>query len=112
MNATTSPAREFVSEEIQPVASSFDVGGMSRAEPGLPARFTWREEEWAVVDVLERWKESGVCKTHFQDIYLRKHWFRVRAHNGHDLRTMTIYFDRQARRGISAKKRWWLYSIA
>lgn len=108
---TIKPAEQLISEAIHPAPGTFDVGGMSRGEPGMPAKFTWREDEWTVVNVLERWKESDLCKTHFQNIYLRKHWFRVRAHNGHDLRTMTIYFDRQPRRGMNPKRRWWLYSI-
>ena len=52
---------EFVSERIVPVAGTFDAAPMTRGEPGLPGRFVWREQEYAVAEVLEAWKETGPC---------------------------------------------------
>ena len=99
---------EFVSELIMPVGGSFDVGGMARGEPSLPGRFMWRDKEYAVTEVLEKWKESGPCKSGSSEMYLRKHWFRILTEDGLE---MTIYFERQPRAKRENKKRWWLYSI-
>ncbi len=99
---------EFISEGIRPVAGTSDVGGMARGEPGFPKRFIWRGKEYALDKVLETWKESGPCRTHGQEKYLRKHWFRIRTADGLE---MKIYFDRQARNKSQSKKRWWLFSL-
>ena len=56
-------AEEFISEPIEPVEGTFDTAGMTRGEPGLPGRFIWRDKEYTVAEVLEKWKESGPCKT-------------------------------------------------
>ena len=101
-------SEEFVSEPIMPVAGTFDTTGMTRGEPGVPGRFVWREKEYAVLDVLETWKESGPCRSGGSEKYLRKHWFKVRTDNGLE---MTMYFERQARTKRQSKKRWWLYTI-
>ena len=101
-------SEEFVSEPIMPVEGTFDATGMTRGEPGLPSRFVWREQEYEVAEVLERWKESGPCKSGSPEMYLRKHWFKIRADDGLE---MTIYFERQARTKRQSKKRWWLYTI-
>ncbi len=101
-------SEEFVSEPIMPVTGTFDTTGMTRGEPGVPGRFVWREKEYAVLDVLEAWKESGPCRSGGPERYLRKHWFKVRTDNGLE---MTMYFERQARTKRQSKKRWWLYTI-
>jgi hypothetical protein len=48
MNTGRDQHEEFVSEAIVPVAGTFDAGAMSRGEPGLPARFTWRDKIYTV----------------------------------------------------------------
>ena len=101
-------SEEFVSEPIMPVAGTCDATGMTRGEPGLPNRFVWRDQEYEVAEVLERWKESGPCKSGSPEMYLRKHWFKIRTDD--DLE-MTIYFERQARTKRQSKKRWWLYTV-
>ncbi len=101
-------SEEFVSEPIMPVAGTFDAAGMTRGEPGLPSRFVWREQEYAVADVLEAWKESGPCRSGGGEMYLRKHWFKIRTDDGLE---MTVYFERQPRTKRQSKKRWWLYTI-
>ena len=102
-------SEEFVSEAIVPVEGTFDATGMTRGEPGLPSRFVWREQEYAVADVLEVWKETGPCKSGGGEQYLRKHWFRIRTGEGLE---MTIYFERQARTKRQGKQRWWLYTVS
>ena len=100
---------EFISEEIVPVAGTSDPAAMAMGAPGLPDRFTWRDTEYAVAEVLKAWKESGPDKGHTAEIYLRKHWFEIRTTDG---AIMTIYFERQARSKRQTKKRWWLYSVS
>ena len=99
---------KFVSESIEPVAGTFDTAGMARGEPGLPTRFTWRDKEFEVAEVLEKWQELGPCKSGSSEMYLRKHWFKVRCTEGSE---MTIYFERQSRLKPRNKSRWWLYTI-
>ncbi len=98
---------EFVSEEITPAPKTADARAMAAGEPGLPRRFTWRDREFTVADVLEKWKDTGRCKSGADESYVRKHWFRIRTTTGEE---MTIYFDRQPR---SRKRtaRWWLYAV-
>jgi hypothetical protein len=99
----------FVSEAIVPVDASFDTGGMAQGEPGLPQRFRWRKNEYAVAEVLERWKEHGDCRHGSGERYVRKHGYRVRTTNG---TAMNLYFQRSAGRGkLPAKSRWWIHSI-
>ncbi len=101
-------SEEFVSESIMPVAGAFDAAPMTRGEPGLPARFVWREQEYTVADVVEAWKESGPCRSGGSEMYLRKHWFKIRTDKGLE---MTVYFERQPRTKRQSKKRWWLYTV-
>lgn len=98
----------FVSEPIQPAAGTFDAAGMTRGEPGLPKQFTWRDQQYTVAEVLEAWKEDGPCRSGSPEMYLRKHWYRIRTIEGPE---MTIYFERQARSKQQSKKRWWLYTV-
>lgn len=107
-SAARDSAGEFVCERIAPVPGTMDVAGMLRGEPGLPARFVWREREYAVAGVLEKWKETGPCRNGSGERYLRKHWFRIRTTTGEE---MTIYFDRQPRSRREAKARWWLHAV-
>ncbi len=67
-----------------------------------------RDKEYAVAEVLEKWKESGPCKSGSSEMYLRKHWFKIMTEDGSE---MTIYFERQPRAKRENKKRWWLYTI-
>lgn len=96
----------FISEPLTPEAS-FDPLAMSRGEPGLPAKFRWRERELAVAEVLETWRDYGDCKHGSGERYLRKHCFRLRTTDGLVLR---IYFQRTFGKA-RASARWWLQSI-
>lgn len=71
-------ADRLISEAITPARGSFDAAAMARGEPGLPARFTWRQTEYAVADLLETWKSSE-REGGSGEAYLRRHWFKVRA---------------------------------
>ena len=98
---------EFISEPIRPVAGTFDTAGMTKGEPGLPERFVWRDTEYAVAEVLEAWKETGPCRSGGTEMYLRKHWYKIRTEND---QIMTLYFERQVRSKSRNKARWWLYT--
>lgn len=99
---------EFVSEEISPVAGSFDVTRMAAGEAGLPDRFVWREEEHEITELLETWKQLSDRFNPGEDRYLRRHWFHIRTRDGLE---MKLYFERQGRPGARKKGRWWLYTI-
>lgn len=103
---TAAAEEEFISEPITPAAGTADIASMGRGEPGLPERFMWREVEYRVTGVLRTWKssarEGGVGR-----LYLRRHWYEIINHNGEK---MTLYCERQARRGTSPRARWYLYS--
>lgn len=98
---------ELVSQQIKPVGGTADPRAMASGLPGLPERFIWRGEEIVVAEVLETWMETGPAREGGTARYLRKHWFRIKAASGAE---MKVYFERQPRRGSPAKARWWLYS--
>jgi len=100
---------QFISEPIKPAVGTMDMQGMARGEPGLPAKFIWRDEEYTVAEVLEKWKETGKCKSGSDEQYVRKHWFRIRTTDGQE---MKIYFERQPRSKGQQKLRWRLYTLS
>lgn len=101
--------QSFVSDQITPVAGTFDTRGMARGEPGFPRRFIWRNEEYIVGIILDKWKELTPCKSGSKEKYVRKHWFKIKTTNGY---TMEIYFERKAKIRSKWKSRWWLYSVS
>jgi hypothetical protein len=105
---TLPPNEEFVSEAMVPVAGTASTAGMARGEPGLPARFTWRGTQYRVVQVIQTWKTSGPCRYGADEIYLRRHWYKVLT-DPHAV--MTLYFERQTVHPGRPKARWWIYSI-
>lgn len=99
----------FIGEPITPKPGVFDTSAMATGAPGLPAEFTWRKKEYAVAEVLDTWKSTGPCASGGSEVYVRKHWFRIRTAT-HEV--MTIYFNRQPPRGRGkSKNRWTLYTV-
>lgn len=98
---------QFISEPITPDKETLNTAHMARGQPGLPQRFTWRDTQYTVAQLLDSWKESGKC-THGNEMYLRKHWYEIRTVSGE---VMKIYFERKARSSKQAKQRWWLYTM-
>lgn len=96
---------QFVSEAIVPSAGTSDASAMARGEPGLPREFTWRGTRYVVAELLATWKSSTAERG---EMYLRRHWFRVRTTSGEK---MTLYCERQAKNAKRPKARWWLYTI-
>ena len=72
-------AERFISEPIVPTPGTFDVRAMTRGEPGLPARFTWRGDEYEVADVLTVWTTS-TPEGGSGEVYLRRHWWEIQNH--------------------------------
>jgi len=103
---SSSPQDEFISEPITPAPGTGDVRAMARGEPGLPARFTWREREYTIVNVLEAWKSSS-REGGTGELYLRRHFYTVETDTGE---RMTLYCERQARNPRKPKARWYLYT--
>lgn len=102
-------SERLISEAITPFKDSFDLSDTPVGEPPLPRHFTWRGDEYMVAHILERHRELGRDATHgSKEMYLRKHWFRVRTTSGH---VMKIYFERHAKSRAQRKTRWWLYTI-
>jgi len=100
---------KLISERIDPVADTFDTENTPVGEPPFPARFIWRKKEYAVDQILRKWKETGADRSHGSgEKYLRKHWFHIRTTSGKE---MKIYFERQARSKTQRKTRWWLYTL-
>ena len=98
---------EFVGEKIQPVRTTTSTRHMAAGEPGLPRRFVWRGREYAVRRILEKWKTTGPCRSGSDEMYVRKHWFRILTDDGTE---MKLYFERQPRSGRERAARWWLYT--
>jgi hypothetical protein len=101
-------SEQFISEPVRPVAGGCDTARMARGEPGLPREFEWRGRRYAVASVLAQWKESAPCRNGGRERYYRKHWWRIAATTGEQ---MKLYFERQARSGGKPKARWWLYAV-
>ena len=99
---------EFVSEEMKPVKATADTASMARGEPGLPARFVWRDREYRVAGVIETWKTSGPCKSGAKEIYLRRHWYKILTDPP---MIMSVYCERQPKLPKRPKARWWIYTV-
>lgn len=99
----------FVSEPLEVVGETRDLRDMAGGLPGLPVRFRWRGGVYAVVDREATWKASSPEGGRpGNEMYLRRHYYRLRMGDGSH---WTVYFERQARRGASPKRRWYLYTV-
>lgn len=99
----------FISEPIIPGPETMDAGGMACGGPGFPRQFRWRNQDYALAQILRSWHETGPCRHGSGEQYVRKHWFHIRTTSGEE---MKIYFERQPRSKHDAKKRWWLHTIS
>jgi hypothetical protein len=107
MPAKETVGERFIGDPIRPVPGTGDAAMMARGLPGLPRKFTWRGQGVEVAEVIGTRRTLGSCRHGSGEKYVRRHWFMIRTTNG---ATMTLYCDRQARRGQSAKARWWLFT--
>lgn len=107
--SAVNPDTEFVSEPVTLDFAAADTSAMARGLAGLPPGFTWRDQHFQIVEVLEDWKRSDVEGGRpGGERYYHRHYYRIRVDTH---QTMTLYFVRRPKVGESAKKRWWLYSI-
>ena len=110
MSEESGSRESFVGEPVTPKPGTFDTAMMATGIPGLPHQFTWRGTEYAVVAVMKTWKTLGPCTSGADEMYVRRHWYKVKTTTGE---VMTLYCDRQPPRGRSRTKgRWVLYSSA
>lgn len=99
----------FIGEPITPKLGTFDTSIMATGAPGVPHEFTWRGTEYKIAAIVETWKAVGPCSSGGNEMYVRRHYYRVKMTTGE---TMTLYCDRHAPRGKSKTKgRWVLYSV-
>lgn len=98
---------EFISEPIVPVAETFNTARMSLGEPGLPEEFIWHDKTYTVKKVLNTWRKTSPCTHGSGEMYVRRHYYKVLTGSGEK---MTLYFDRQPRKGEAKGPRWWLLS--
>ena len=94
--------KRFIGEPIQP---EFDEHPRLLKKPGGPVRFRWREETFAVVEILAEWHEYSrhgraalnMSPAHAQAAWERgsrgvgKDFFTLRTDGG---RVFTLYYDR------------------
>ncbi len=95
-------------EPLKPVAGTGDAIGMSHGEPGLPRLFTWRGRRYEALGSIEKWKTTGPCRNRSDEIYLRRHWYRILTRPA---AIMTVYCDRQPKDRKHAKARWWVFTV-
>jgi hypothetical protein len=99
----------FISEPITPKPGTFDTAIMATGAPGVPHQFTWRKKDYTLAEIIETWKTVGPCTSGSDEMYVRRHYYRIRTTTGE---TMTLYCDRQPPRGRSrTKNRWVLYTM-
>ncbi len=96
--------REFISEEISPIGTSFDASALARGEPGLPGVFLWRGKEYRVKTLVEAKKTLRNCRNSSDEKYINKHYSVFETETGE---VMTVYRKRSG----SKKDSWVLLSI-
>jgi phosphoribosylglycinamide formyltransferase-1 len=78
---------------------------MARGEPGVPRRFTWREQAYEIAEVERSWKELSAASSGDRDRYVRRHVFQVVTTDGTRMRLTAV-------RGVpGSAPRWKLLSI-
>ena len=107
----------FIGEEIE---VGFDRPPMLEKKPGCPDRFTWDEESFEVVRMLQEWRDyrrrgrmaSNMRPAHAAVAEQRGSWgvgrdyFRVRTASG---RIFELYYDRAPTDAGRRKGAWFLY---
>jgi len=103
----------------EPIAVVFDRQPIFEKSPNCPSAFIWREQTYAVVEMLETWQDfrrRGRSLRNMQSGHLRsaarhgswgvgRFYFRVRIEDG---RVFEIYYDRAPESADDRKGRWFL----
>ena len=95
---------KLISEEVSPVAGSFNASAMAAGEPGVPMAFIWRGREYRVKNIGESHKTLRPCHSGSGEKYVGKHYYTVETETGE---TMTLYRARTGSKGDG----WILYTI-
>jgi hypothetical protein len=107
----------FIGEEIE---VGFDRPPMLEKKPGCPVRFTWGEQTFEVIELLQEWHDyrrrgrmaRNMAPTHAAIAEQRGSWgvgrayFRVITTGG---RIFELYFDRAPKDTDRRKGAWFLY---
>ncbi len=103
----------------EPIEVRFDETPLLSKSPTCPAAFTWRDEEFRIVEMLETWQnfnrrgrmERNMRPSHRIMAAKRGSWgvgrfhFRVRVEDG---RLFEIYYDRAPNSAGDRKGHWFL----
>jgi hypothetical protein len=112
----TSPLH-FIGEEVE---VTFDKAPVLSKSPSCPSAFTWREELYTVMEMLETWQDfrrrgrmgRNMAPAHAFAAARRGSWgvgrfyFRVRVADG---RIFELYFDRAPESAGDRKGHWFLF---
>ena len=100
---------DLISESITPRAGTANAARMGLGEPGLPAGFVWRDQDYDIVETLDAWKQSSREGARaVGESYLRRHYYRLKMSDGS---VWTVYFLRQSMSSSRGRQRWFLYTV-
>lgn len=111
------PSTHFIGE---PIEVHFDQPPLHSKSPGCPDHFTWRDETFQVVEMLQTWDDyrrrgrmaQNMRPEHAARARQRGSWgvgrfyFRVRTDSG---RIFDIYYDRAPKNADDRVGMWQLY---
>lgn len=104
----------------EPVRARFDESPVLEKKPGCPNGFTWRGEDFRIVEMLSEWHDyrrrgrmaRNMMPAHAATAERRGSWgvgrdyYRVRTENG---RIFDIYYDRAPKDAGHRKGAWFLF---
>ena len=108
--------KSFISE---PIEVSFDSPPALIKKPGCPGAFTWRAEQFQIVEMISEWHDydrrgrmaHNMRETHAHSARRKGSWgvgqdyYRVQTHNG---RFFDLYFDRAPKDSNHRQGGWFL----
>ena len=106
----------------EPIQVTFAEPPLLEKTPVCPQTFSWQEVEYAVLELLEEWKDferrgrmkRNMSPAHAQRASLRgsrgggRYYFRVRTSDGY---VAVIYYDRAPVEAGDSKGSWTLFSF-
>ncbi|MCJ7724222.1 MAG: DUF6504 family protein [Anaerolineales bacterium] len=104
----------------EPIEVQFDAVPLLEKKPTLPDRFTWRNQEYNIVEKLGEWvdyKRKGRMSRNMRPAHaataerrgswgVGRFYFRVRVEAG---RIFELYYDRAPKDAARRKGAWFLY---
>lgn len=104
---------------LEPISVAWDKPPLLEKKPRCPDRFTWRERQFAIEEVLGEWRDyrrrgrmaSNMRPAHARQARLRgsrnvgRYYFRVRVRGGH---LYELYFDRAAAGKEAGEEGWFI----